>query len=64
MIDDQSPLSSLFGGYFHQDWIIEGRDAAAVVERFVDENLRDDVINAKNEAEALLAARLTEHELR
>ena len=63
MTEAESSLGSLLGGYFHQDWDIEGPNAEAVIRRFASENLREDVVTAKDEAQALLAAGLGEHEL-
>jgi len=53
---DGSSLAVFIGGYFHQDWTIEGPNAAAVVDRYAAENLPEDVTAAKDEAEAMLAA--------
>ncbi|MBA3331368.1 MAG: hypothetical protein H0T39_10980 [Actinobacteria bacterium] len=57
------PLSVLFGAYFHQDWIINGPDAAAVISLYVDDATKEEVLGAIEEVEALLGSGLSERRL-
>lgn len=59
-----TPLSILLGGYFHQDWIIEGSNPRAVVEQFIDDSTRDEVTAAQKGAERLLASSADERWLK
>lgn len=59
---DDSPLATLFSAYFHQDWMLEGPDARAVLEKFIAEVEPDEIREAKEQAEALLTA-LNERQL-
>lgn len=58
-----SPLTVLFRAYFHQDWIIEGPDAAAVIAVYADEAPKEDILGAIEELQALLSSRLDERRL-
>jgi hypothetical protein len=60
---EDSPIALLFGGYFHQDWMIEGPDAGTVIRKFTEESEKEDVRRAKEEAEALLSADFDEARL-
>jgi CdiI immunity protein len=55
-------LEPLFGGYFHQDWDLEGGTPAEVIERFVTENPRGVVRGVRDEVRRLLAQGLSESE--
>ena len=61
--DEDSRLATLFSAYFHQDWMIEGANARAVLERYIAEAETDDIRQSQQQAEALLAAGLDERRL-
>jgi hypothetical protein len=63
VLDDDSALADLLGAYFHQDWRIEGRDPAAVIQRFVDENPPEVVRAVEHDLAELLAQPLSEADL-
>ena len=51
-----SNLSLLLGGYFHEDWAVDDTTHEDVVRRFVRENPRDIVKQARQELAAFLEA--------
>jgi hypothetical protein len=55
-------LGPLFGGYFHEDWDLEGSTPAAVLDKFVDGNPTQLVRDVCDAVEDLLALRLSEPE--
>jgi hypothetical protein len=57
-------LSAFFGGWFHQDWPIEGPDDVAVVDRFVSESDPELVDAVRLEFDRLLALGLDEAAMR
>lgn len=63
MTHPDSPLNTLVGAYFHQDWIIEGPDASSVIERFARDSEPAELLTARDEVRALLGSGLSERGL-
>jgi hypothetical protein len=57
-------LDYLLRAYFHQDWPdLEGPTTGAVLERFAQENIPEEIASARNEAAGLLMRAASDDEL-
>jgi hypothetical protein len=56
-------LGQLLGGYFNQDWRDDAPDSAGIMQRYVDEWPKDELVEARSELEALLVSAINESDL-
>lgn len=64
MINEYEKLKDFLAGYFHQDWLYDDESAIAVVERYLSEWPRDEVLVVIEEIGQLLEEVKNEADLR
>ncbi|MCQ9379746.1 contact-dependent growth inhibition system immunity protein [Methyloversatilis sp. XJ19-49] len=64
MINEYENLKNFLAGYFHQDWLYDDESAIAVVERYLSEWPRDEVLVVIEEIGQLLEEVKNEADLR
>ncbi|MFH1813113.1 MAG: contact-dependent growth inhibition system immunity protein [Pseudomonadota bacterium] len=64
MINEYKKLKDFLAGYFHQDWLYDDESAKAVVERYLSEWPRDEVLAVIEEIGQLLEEVKNEADLR
>lgn len=64
MINEYKKLKDFLAGYFHQDWLYDDESAIAVVERYLSEWPRDEVLAVIEEIGQLLEEVKNEADLR